>query len=433
MNKAKITSLFLSVVLGFGVFFSLPTVTHVVYADDAAFLEDVSSRYGYNDLSLRSNPDARRNLYNKMYSDCVSFYTGNWQDSTVEGYHVIAFYGFANYGLSLDQMREVYFSFMNDNPAFYFLSTTLLYNNNGFYLYAPNEYVDPGVRAKYRTDIQNYVLSYSTCMASDEFTSVLNIHDRLCNSMVYALNNDTLDHNILGAIERGNGVCESYARTLQLILNYYDLTNIFVGGSLTGVGHAWNAVSIGGIYYYIDSTTDDANNTHRYFLAGTSDVSGTHAPDTPTSSRRFMYDLPAISGTAYVNGSSPNGTIASSPASFDRASVTNFVERLYTVALSRSSDSTGQGYWVDRIAGGMSGSSVAHGFFFSNEFLGSNLSNEEYLSRLYHTFFDRDPDPAGYQYWMAKLNSGESRESIFNGFAGSNEWNELCRSYGITS
>ncbi|MCR5593593.1 MAG: DUF4214 domain-containing protein [Saccharofermentans sp.] len=434
MIKTKITALILSAVLSCGFLLASPLNTEVVMADDQAFLDDVSSRYGYNDLSRRSNPDARRQLYNKMYEDCVSFYSGTWQDTMIDQYHVIGYYEYRSYGLAYEQMREVYFSFMNDNPAFYFLSTTLLYTDEGFYLYVPDEYVDANLRAKYRTDIQNYVLSYSGCMAADEYTSLLNIHDRLVSNMTYVINNTRQDHNILGAIELGNGVCESYARTLQLVLNYYDFNNVFVGGTLNGGGHAWNEVSVGGIYYFIDSTTDDANDSHICFLAGSSALPGSYAPDTPASSRRFMYDIPAVSGASYQHGVSPNGALNNTSAntSFDRASVTRFVERLYTVALSRGSDPTGQGYWVDKIAGGMSGSSVAHGFFFSSEFLGSNLSNEEYLSRLYHTFFDRDPDPSGFAYWMEKLNNGESRENIFNGFAGSAEWNALCRSYGIT-
>jgi hypothetical protein len=74
MIKTKITSLLLSVVLCCGILIAAPLNNHTVYADDRAFLDDVSSRHGYNDLSLRSNPDARRTLYNKMYEDCISFY-----------------------------------------------------------------------------------------------------------------------------------------------------------------------------------------------------------------------------------------------------------------------------------------------------------------------------------------------------------------------
>jgi len=79
----------------------------------------------------------------------------------------------------------------------------------------------------------------------------------------------------------------------------------------------------------------------------------------------------------------------------------------------------------------ISGSAAAHGFFFSEEFTIQNFSNDEYVTRLYRTFMGREPDPSGFADWAGRLANGASREDVFQGFAGSAEWAEICSNYGI--
>lgn len=43
----------------------------------------------------------------------------------------------------------------------------------------------------------------------------------------------------------------------------------------------------------------------------------------------------------------------------------------------------------------------------------------------------REPDEAGYNAWVGQLNSGVSREEVFNGFAQSQEFTQICAWYGI--
>ncbi len=130
-----------------------------------------------------------------------------------------------------------------------------------------------------------------------------------------------------------------------------------------------------------------------------------------------------------------NITIITTAASSSSGSgVSGFVERLYTVALGRASDPSGKADWVDRITHqGYSGADAAKGFFLSDEFIAMNLSDAEFLNRLYHTFFDRDPDTAGFNNWMGQLQNGASRQSVLNGFINSTEWANLCLKFGISS
>ncbi len=109
-----------------------------------------------------------------------------------------------------------------------------------------------------------------------------------------------------------------------------------------------------------------------------------------------------------------------------------FATRLYTTCLGRDADTAGLNDWADQLANmRISGSEAAHGFFFSTEFINGNYSNIEYVTRLYRTFMNREPDAAGFADWVGQLENGTTRESVFNGFAGSQEWAEICAEYGI--
>ncbi|MBO4638119.1 MAG: DUF4214 domain-containing protein, partial [Clostridiales bacterium] len=122
----------------------------------------------------------------------------------------------------------------------------------------------------------------------------------------------------------------------------------------------------------------------------------------------------------------PNIEIEPNQATID------FATRLYTTCLGRNADQAGLMAWARQLANQRdTGTGAARGFFFSSEFTGQNVSNGEYVTRLYRTFMNREPDQAGYDAWVAQLDAGASREEVFEGFAQSPEFARICASYGI--
>lgn len=112
--------------------------------------------------------------------------------------------------------------------------------------------------------------------------------------------------------------------------------------------------------------------------------------------------------------------------------VTKFIARCYKLCLGRKGDESGINSWCNQILTGKNtAKQAAHGFVFSDEFKKKNLSNENYVKTMYRVFMDREADPAGLSSWVKVLNSGKSREHVFNGFADSNEFRKICNSYGI--
>jgi len=116
-----------------------------------------------------------------------------------------------------------------------------------------------------------------------------------------------------------------------------------------------------------------------------------------------------------------------------QSQITLFVERLYNIVLRRPSDVSGLQNWVGHIVSGrMTAGQVANSFFFSNEFISYNVSNEDFLDRLYGALMNRAPDPSGFDNWMRHLQAGMTRQNVFNLFVASPEFTNLCRSYGLT-
>ena len=116
----------------------------------------------------------------------------------------------------------------------------------------------------------------------------------------------------------------------------------------------------------------------------------------------------------------------------DTTQVAAFVTRFYQECLSRDPDSAGLNGWVDWLVTGVkTGADVAYGFVFSDEFIQRGVSNEEYLTILYRAFFNREPDSSGYNIWLGYLNTGKSRAWVLAGFINSQEFKNLCATYGI--
>lgn len=134
---------------------------------------------------------------------------------------------------------------------------------------------------------------------------------------------------------------------------------------------------------------------------------------------------PAITAT-------PSTTVVPTTAPSEDG-ISGFAERLYTTCLARSSDPNGKQYWINQLKSGMSGADAAKMFFFSSEFVGFNLNDTEFVTRLYRTFMNREPDQGGLDFWLTQLKSGKDRMYVFNGFVGSVEWANVCLTYGIVS
>jgi hypothetical protein len=93
--------------------------------------------------------------------------------------------------------------------------------------------------------------------------------------------------------------------------------------------------------------------------------------------------------------------------------------RLYEAALGRPAEKAGLGYWMWRMENGTTLQQVASEFTKQVEFAsiyGANPTDAQFLRQLYLNILDREPDAAGYDYWVGRI-VDSSREQIMIEFS----------------
>jgi hypothetical protein len=100
---------------------------------------------------------------------------------------------------------------------------------------------------------------------------------------------------------------------------------------------------------------------------------------------------------------------------------------MYTTAMNRASDEEGKKFWANELSNfRFTGEQVGVMFFLSDEMNGFNLSDEEFVTRLYKTFMDRDPEEGGFNFWVGFLAYCGSRSDVVYGFTRSEEFVNKC-------
>ncbi len=285
--------------------------------------EDISeflsygSDYGYQDMLKRSNAAARQDAYRQMETICRNFSTSgkDAEIRTSEGksFALAGAVNLSQYSLSWDEMAEIYFTFRNDNPQYFWLSNQVLYSPTSIMPLTYNEYIGGTVRSNTLAEIVGTAQTVYQSLINpedDRYHTVLKIHDALIADIEYSSDVTVpIAHSIAGAMTSAkSAVCEGYAKVMQVMLNCYGIENIYITG-YAGGGHAWNMLRMDdGNYYWLDATWDDQKYEeyqHTYFLVGNNSFTD-HTPDLSTNSgSAFLYELPAASDEDYKYNSVP--------------------------------------------------------------------------------------------------------------------------------
>ena len=129
------------------------------------------------------------------------------------------------------------------------------------------------------------------------------------------------------------------------------------------------------------------------------------------------------------------GTIKLTEPRDQNYNLTSFVARMYDLVMGRKFDVGGLNNWCKKVLNAKDRRSaivdMAFGFFHSKEFLNKNTGNSLYVNILYRVFFDRNPDYAGWDDWVNKLNAGMSRDQVLLGFANSAEFTNVLKKFKL--
>jgi len=108
-----------------------------------------------------------------------------------------------------------------------------------------------------------------------------------------------------------------------------------------------------------------------------------------------------------------------------------FAKRLYTTTLEREPDTEGLDFWHNALKSGKTGAEVAHSFIFSPEMERRNLSDSHFIEILYNAMMGRISDEQGKDFWLYQMENGSTKQNIFAGFVGSDEFFNICAEHGV--
>ena len=287
-------------------------------------IDRYASDYAYKALASLNNGEKLQELYNRIDEAATLFHTDTTIDAKLlDGAYVVGSFSFADLGLTSEDAITVWSSYKSDHPLYYWIASSFNYSDETLNLLTDAAYASGKARAEYNSLVFASVREYISCVnnESSPYRIALALHDKIIKNTFYAYKADGKTpedaiwaHNVLGVFEKGTGVCESYARTFQLLLNYCEVENIYVMGESMGEDHAWNMVRMdNGDWYWFDLTWDDTPEwmfgvSYNYFCAtDTQNVSWidgpwvssersfaeTHKPFTPDGSGTdYLYALP---------------------------------------------------------------------------------------------------------------------------------------------
>jgi uncharacterized protein DUF4214/subtilase family protein len=106
-----------------------------------------------------------------------------------------------------------------------------------------------------------------------------------------------------------------------------------------------------------------------------------------------------------------------------------FIAQAYLGILTRDADYGGFRGWLGALLAGISREQIVQAFLDSGEFqanFGSNLTNEQFVERMYLNILQRPSDPSGFSFWVGQLNGGQTtRARLPLGFLDSGEFQSL--------
>ena len=303
-----------------------------IFAGDYSNPDEYHGDYAYNSLFDLNDGEQMAEFYNEIHVAASEFHLSlndaKFRENKETNAYYVAEINFADNGITSDQALAAWSAYIKDHPLYYWIENGTTYTDELLTLVVSEDYIDGDVREIVNASIYKKVEEYIDLLEGESsvYGITLGLHDAIIQGANYAYEADGVTpsleddaHSIVGVLLRGEGVCESYAKAFQLMLNYCGIDNIFVTG-YAGEPHGWNLVQLDdGRWYWYDLTWDDQPNwmlgvRHNYFCVSSADYvnwsdGGTkgsikflqdHTPSAPNSlGTNYAYPLPEVSSTPY--------------------------------------------------------------------------------------------------------------------------------------
>ncbi len=292
--------------------------------------QPLEEQYGYRYFYALEDGEKFCRFYYDLYTACcnlqyedVAAETYNVEDSegnvSQRNLYIAATLNWAQYGLTQDEAIAVWKTARMEFPEFYWIDNEVTCGQKTLNVQIYEEYALGETRRALQTELEgvaNACLDYLTAdMSTVEIA--LTVYDYVVDTLQYAYvegtttpSEETWAHNIVGIID-GKGVCETYAKAYEYLLSLVGVETLTVSGA-AGTGnssawelHAWNIVHIDGVWYTVDATWGDQQDTNGYidrdwFGKDAASFATTHIfdPSTVAYSKAWQYEMPTLSDIA---------------------------------------------------------------------------------------------------------------------------------------
>ncbi len=274
------------------------------------------SSEGYDFFDIAYNGENMRKLYDEMEQRLTVFHNGNTNayffqsNDEIGDLYTVARFNYNRHNLTLEEAQTVYTVFRKDHPAFYWMSYWLYWSFGEIIITTVEEYASAEDRCEYNKILYEGIEKYATLAdgESSAYNIALIFYDAITKNNDYAFTPDNREepaqwaHSVMGDFLYDKFVCEGYAKLFQLLLNLYEVENIYIVGDASG-SHCWNLVRMddGGWYWFDLTWGDGRTNVYDYFCRMDAAMT-THKP-TPAYQYGLYFNkpLPTRATTAYSN------------------------------------------------------------------------------------------------------------------------------------
>ncbi len=277
--------------------------------DGLGYLDLYNQTYGYEYLGTMENGAARQQFYRMMDEQIRAFHTDPSMDAVAEDEQyppLICTLNFQELGLSKEDAQQIWKTYRDDNPLYYWLSNLVACTSKMLYLYADSDYAIGTERIETNGQLYQNITVYLSKLPANatDYQIALLIHDAMIDAIDYAYDqsgapeSEAWAHNILGVFDGRGAVCEGFARAYQLLLNFKGVDCLLVTGESLGQGHAWNVIELDGLWYGVDVTWDDGSeetDPYAYFCLSETEFYQSHTKDSHEAvGIEFLYEIPAL-------------------------------------------------------------------------------------------------------------------------------------------
>ncbi len=216
-----------------------------------------------------------------VYSDSVTLYRASGASRAIDSTAYAAFetrlceaadqlqtsVDLAGLSISGNDIQNYYIQFLYTHPEYFYLSNSFSYALTGdqtVVLFNPSYTMGADTVAAAKAELNHVVAdiagSVSEGMPKRDIALVL--HDYIVlncaydNDVAMGISQNPNAYTAYGCLVEGLSVCEGYSRAYQLLLREFDIPCYLV--SSEAMAHMWNMIQIGGEYYHVDLTWDDA-------------------------------------------------------------------------------------------------------------------------------------------------------------------------------